>query len=185
MQGVMAGKRRFRLSVRKYQETKKPPSLIVSIKITRDLSILTVSLPRELYVSCPVDTLSALKARLDLQPLPPRWFLSSSCQSSLFLFKVQHQEKSVEVSFSLNIDEHLHWSINIRGRLLSALTSPTLAVIPSVLNSIPHALQLLTFLDSCRLCIGNSKQKLTDVVRHRESIQQGITLARIIVYWHV
>ena len=38
---------------RKYQKTnKKPPSLIVSIKLTKDLSVLTVSLPRELYVSC-------------------------------------------------------------------------------------------------------------------------------------
>ncbi len=58
--------RKFRLSVRKYQEKKKPLSLIVSIKLTKDISVLTVSFPRELYITCPVDNLSALRLVLNV-----------------------------------------------------------------------------------------------------------------------
>ena len=56
------GGRRNRLSVRKYQESKKPLSLIVTIKLTKEISVLTISLPRELYMTCPVKTLPALNS---------------------------------------------------------------------------------------------------------------------------
>ncbi len=68
---------------------------MVSIKFTKDRSVLRVSLPCELYMTCPEETLSALKASLESQPLPPQWFLSSS-GASLCVFKIQHQESAVQ-----------------------------------------------------------------------------------------
>ncbi len=170
------GGRKFRLSVRKYNEKKEPLSLIVTIELTKDLTVLKVSLPRELY--CPVETLSTLKAQLTSQPLPPQWFFSPS-GASICLFKIQHQESAVEISFSVSIDEHLQWSVTIGDRTLSPVNSPTLASVPSILGGISHVLQLFTFLDSCRPCTGNSEQKFMDVARHRESIQQGIGMTRL------
>ncbi len=63
------GGRRFRLSAKKYQEPKKPLSLVISIKLTKEISVLTIFLPRELYVTCPVYTLPSLKARLKTEGL--------------------------------------------------------------------------------------------------------------------
>lgn len=168
------GGRKFQLRVRKYQERKKPLSLIVSIKLIKDISVLTVSLPRELYITCPVDNLSALKARLECG-LPPQWFFSFS-GTSLVLFKVQHQNVAgaVEISLSLIIDEHLRWSVKVGERILSPVDNSTLASIPCILSRLSDVLNLFTFLSSCKQCIGNSEQKFMDVVQHRQSTQQGI-----------
>ena len=47
------------MHVREYQESKKPLSLIVTIKLTKEISVLTISLPRELYMTSLVKTLPA------------------------------------------------------------------------------------------------------------------------------
>ena len=166
--------RKFRLSVRKYQEKKKPLSLIVSIKLTKDISVLTVSFPRELYITCPVDNLSALKARLECG-LPSQWFLSFS-STSLVLFKVQQQNVAgaVGISLSLIIDEHLRWSVKVGERTLSPVDNPMFTSIPCILSRLADVLNLFTFLSSCKQCIGNSEQQFMDVVQHRQFTQQGM-----------
>ncbi len=166
------GGRKHQLSVRKYQERMKPLSLVVTINLTKEISVLTLSLPRELYMTCPVDTLLALKACLEVQSLPPHWFLSSS-DASLSLFKIQHQKDTTAIEVSVHIDEHLQWSITISGKNLTPVNSPALAQISSGLGSISYVMQLLALLDSCRLCTGNSEQKFLDVAKHRESTQKG------------
>ena len=134
--------RKFRLSVRKYQEKKKPLSLIVSIKLTKDISVLTVSFPRELYITCPVDNLLALKARLECG-LPSQWFLSFS-STSLVLFKVQQQNVAgaVGISLSLIIDEHLRWSVKVGERTLSPVDNPMFTSIPCILSRLADVLNL-------------------------------------------
>lgn len=169
------GGRRFRLNVCKYQEPKKPKSFIVSIKLTRGISVFPISLPRELYLACPVSTLAVLKARLEEKPLLPHWFLSGST-SALSLFKIDHQHGAVEATFTVCIDEHLQWSVNISSRNFTPLNNPALASIPPVLASVSSVMQLFALLDSCRMCMGNSEQKFLDVARHRGSIQQGTTI---------
>ena len=158
------GGRKFRLRVRKYQEPKKPLSLIVSIKLTKDISILIVSFPRELYMTCPVDNLLALKARLECG-LPPQWFIHFS-DTSVALFMVQQQSvaRAVDISLSLIIDEHLRWSVKVGERMLSPVGNPTFASIPHILSRLYDVLNLLTILNSCKQCIGNSEQKFVDVV---------------------
>ena len=169
------GGRRHRLSARKYHERTKPLSLIVCIDRAKLHVSLPISLPRELYMTCPVGSLSALKARFETQSLPAQWFLSSS-YSSLSLFKIQHQQGNVEASCTVSIDETLQWSVSICGRTVTPMNSLALSSIPSVLNSTSCVLRLLALLDSCRLCAGNSEEKLLEVARHRESIQQGMLL---------
>ena len=117
------------------------------------MHVRDVSLPLEMYMTCPVDSLTAFKARLESR-LPPQWF-SSFSSTSLALFKVQRQNEdgAVDISLSLIIDEHLQWSIKVGERILSPVDNPTftIASISSTLGSIPHVLNLFTFLSSCRL----------------------------------
>ena len=168
------GGRKFQLRVCKYQENKKPLSLIVSIKLTKDISVLMVSFPRELYITCPVDNLPALRARLECG-LPPEWFLSFS-GTSLVLFKVHQQNVAgaVDISLSLIIDEHLRRSVKVGERILSPVSNPTFASVPFILSRLSDVLNLFTFLSSCKQCIGNSEQKFMDVVQHWQSTKQGI-----------
>ena len=74
------------LSVWKYLESKKPLSLIVTIKLTKEISVLTISLPREMHITCPVETLPALKAHLKTMSLLPQWFFLSA-RASVSIFK--------------------------------------------------------------------------------------------------
>ena len=166
------GGRRNRLSVRKYQESKKPLSLIVTIKLTKEISVLTISLPRELYMTCPVKTLPALKARLETMSLPPQWFLLSA-SGLLSIFKCQHQGRAVEVFCTVNIDEQLLLECQYPWQELTPVNSFTPAYLPSVLSSISCMSQILALLDSCRLCIGNSEKRYLEVARHQQSIHQG------------
>ena len=123
------------MHVQKYQESKKPLSLIVTIKLTKEISVLTISLPGELYMTCPVKTLPALKAHFETMSLPPQWFLLSG-SASVSVFKCQNQDRAVEDFCTINIDEQLYWSINIHSRNLTPVNSLTLAYLPSVLISI-------------------------------------------------
>ena len=53
---------------------------IVTIKLTKEISVLTISLPRGLnmtMMTCQVKTLPALKAHFETTSLPPKWFLLS------------------------------------------------------------------------------------------------------------
>lgn len=168
---VMGGRKHL-LSVRKYQERRKPYPLVVSIKLTREISVLTLSVPRELYMTCQVDTLLALKARLGVHSLPPCWFQSSS-DGSLSLFKIRQQKYATTVEVSVHIDEHLRWRINILDKSLSPLNSPVLAHISPVLSSVSYVMELISLLESCRLCIGNHEQKFLDVAKHRQALQKG------------
>ena len=126
-------------------------------------------------MSCPVDTLPALMAQLEVQFLPPQWFLLSA-DSSLSLFKVARQQvcSSTKVAIAIQVDEHRQWSLAICGKVLAPASSATFAQIPQVLGSMPCIFQLLNLLESTRLCVGNSEQRFLDVVRCRESITQGI-----------
>lgn len=139
------GGRKFRLRVHKYQEKKKPLSLIVSIKLTKDISVLTVSFPREVNITCPVDNLLALKARLECG-LPPQWFFSFF-GTSLVQFMVQQQNMAgtAEISLALTIDEHLRWSVKVGERILSPVDNPMLRSNPCILSRLSDVLNLFTF----------------------------------------
>ena len=171
------GGRKFLRKKRKYLE-KKPLSLIVSIKLTSGISVLTtVSIPRELYITSPISTLSALKARLQTFILPQQWFFSLS-NSSLALFKIHHSEcqgRPIEVSASITVNKYLQWSVHIGERRISQADTPALASIPSTLGSISHVLHLFHLLDSSRRCIGNSDDQFMEIIRYRQATEEGIT----------
>ncbi len=154
-----------------------PCMSLVSIKLTKNISVLRVSLPRELYMTCPVGTLSALKACLESQPLPPQWFLSSS-GAYLGVFKVQHQESAVEISFSVSIDEHLQWSITIGDRTLSPVNSGHLLRFHPSLVAFPMCCSFSQFWIHAHHA--RSEQKFMDDARSiNQSIQQGIGMIHL------
>ena len=182
LSSVNMGRRKLRLRVCKYGERRHSESekeeksqLIVSIELTSKISVLRVSLPREMYLVCPVDTLPALGARLKCQRLPPQWYISDALPSSLRVFKMHEEAGVPEISCTIECHEDLYWSVNIMGKKLDPATSQELAAnFAATLQSVPELMRVLAFMDSCRLCIGNSEQKFIDVVKHHEVVQQGI-----------
>ena len=105
LSSVNMGRRKLRLRVCKYGERRHSESekeeksqLIVSIELTSKISVLRVSLPREMYLACPVGTLPALGARLKCQRLPPQWYISDSLPSSLRVFKMHEEAGVPEIS---------------------------------------------------------------------------------------
>ena len=177
------GGRKFLRKRRKYLE-EKPRSLIVSIRLRSGISVsTTVSIPRELYISSPISTLSALKARLQTFVLPQQWFFSIS-DSSLSLFKIRHhsecQDRPVEVSVSIAVNKYLQWSIHIGDRRISQADTPSLAPLPSTLGSISHVLHLFHLLDSSRRCIGNSDDQFMELIQYRQATEEGACIYTIL-----
>ena len=63
-------------------------------------------------------------------------------------------------------------STSTAGTSLQCMNSPTLAHLPSILNSISCMSQILALLDSCQLCVENSG-KFLEVARHQQCLHQG------------
>ena len=123
--------RRFRLSVhRKNEERKKYAcrALPVSIELTKEVMVFrvsislvllkyVVSLPIGIYLSTPVMSPQALRARLEAKALPPTWVVvppSSPTIESLVLCKLRYDSSHsiANVFFTVTINcilsMHLH-----------------------------------------------------------------------------
>ena len=122
---------------------------------------LTVSLPKELYVSGSVHTLPALKTRLNTHPLTPNWFLTSAT-SSLSVFKIEPHDRAVKVTFTICIDDCFQWSVSFLDKILTSSNCPTLSTTPSHLDSVSSVMTLSNLLDTCHLCTGNQERALLD-----------------------
>ena len=69
-------------------------NLIVSIQLTNKISVIPVSIPCELYMASPVETLHALRGHLQSQSLPPQWYFSDA-SSTLLMFKTCEEATGV------------------------------------------------------------------------------------------
>ena len=77
--------RRFRLSVHRKNEERTCKALPVSIELTREVMVFWVSIPLillkyvvsfSIYLSSPVVSPQALRARLQTRALPPSWVIA-------------------------------------------------------------------------------------------------------------
>ena len=158
-----------------HKKPRESRNLIVSIQLTNKISVLPVSVPHELYMACPVETLHALRGHLRSQSLPPQWYFSDA-SSTLLLFKTCEEAAGIADALHCSIEchENLSWNVDVFGKKLDPATSPLLASqFSTALRSVLDVMKVIAFIDSCKLCVGNGEQRFLDVIQHREAIQQG------------
>ena len=144
--------RRHGLKV-KYQNSK---SRQLDVSTSTTATVLPISLPLEL---CNVDTLPALQAQLEHLSLPAQWFSSPVSESIHQLFKIN--ASAAQVSLSVQINSQLNWTaVTVAGNNISAdFFSQSEFDADTKLVSSQQALHLLSYLDKCQLCIGNTDEK--------------------------
>lgn len=186
----MPGWRKFRLSVHRKNEERKRWKPKMVVKIPRELlgspttlpvSIplcslpapenLIVSLPVSAYISSEVETSQALYTRLARIDLPQSWYLAAS--NPLTLCKVRLHPNSA-VNFTLTISEHLLWTISVFTRTIDYDAIPSAASLSLTLTNVDMVIRVLKYFDSCRLCSGNSEDKLLSVWDYKSKTSHGV-----------
>ena len=179
--------RRFRLSVHRKNEERTCKALPVSIELTREVMVFrvsiplillkyVVSLPISIYLSSPVVSPQALRARLQTRALPPSWVIApASTMDSLVLCKLRYDSSHsiADVLFIITINCHLGWHVMLCGSCVDLTKNEFLSSLPRSICSFVNLVHILESLDSCRICIGNSEDKFLNVVRHRNSTPKG------------
>ena len=182
------GRRKFRLSVHRKNEERKTYAL-ATLPISIDLShvaVFEVSIPRHLVelpclsVSLPLPSFTTgdapsiccLLDRLLRVGLPPHWVNatnSSAPAHQLTLCKLQQQQAAlpVSVTFTLTISLSFQWSLSLVHRNMDGIRDGVLAGTPPSLRTVDHVLQLLSTLDSTKICIGNPEQRFLEAASHR------------------
>ncbi len=179
------GRRKFRLSVhRKNQERKKydvatlPISIDLSHIVVFQVSIprhlveaprLSLSLPLSSFTTGDAPSVQSLLNRLLMIELPPHWVAATESGPlihQLNLCKLRQQQAAVPVSviFTLAIGESFPWNLN---RNIGGLRDRVLAGTPPSLRTVHHVLQLLSTLDSSKICVGTPEVRFLEVASHR------------------
>ena len=191
-EGIMPG-RKFRLSVhRKNEERKKwkpkrvvkisvknyqrSPSLVVSIPLSSlpEPDGYNVSLPLSAYTSHQVDSVETLNTRLKRIDLPQLWFVATS--NPLTLCKTRPQPTpaiAADVNFTITINEQFEWTLSVFKNSHVQLDAFASIPVPVLMRNIDVVLHLITFLDACKLCHGNSNENMIEVWRYRSRTSHG------------
>lgn len=116
------------------------------------------------YLPSRVTSVSTLQERMmRLRALPEGW-ASSIVSGQLILVKICPGPQA-ELLFMLSISHDFTWIARQGSNMLSG---DVLAGAPSFLQSVEDVTSTLSQLDHCKLCIGNSDEKFSDLIAWRE-----------------
>ncbi len=182
------GRRKFTLSVhRKNQERKKydVTTLPISMDLTH-IEVFQVSIPRHLVeaprlsLSLPLSSfttgdapsIQSLLNRLLRIELLPHWVTATESgplihQLTLCKLRQQQVADPVSVIFTLAIGESFQWNLMFVHHNIDGLRDRVLAGTPPSLRTVHHVLQLLSRLDSSKICVGNPEERFLEVASHR------------------
>ena len=140
----------------------------VSKPLASTTTVLPISLPVELYFSSNVDTLSALQTQLEHLSLPAQWFSTPASDSIHQLFKLN--ASAAQVSLSVQINSQLNWTVTVAGNNISAdFFSQSEFDADTKLASSQQIVRLLSHLDKCQLCIGNTDEKFSEIIKQNDT----------------
>ena len=141
-----------------FKQTVEEPSLTVTIpRNLITISSFKISFPVSVDREGSISSVDQLYSWLASFPLPKSWIFASSKPFILSKMCVKPQTTQADVLFSLSIDDRLEWSSSLQN--------------VSLLRKVPHALNstsavtapvhdLLNFVDTSKICNGNSEQRL-------------------------
>lgn len=119
----------------------------------------------------PVTDLTHLRKFLGGQSLPDGWteYSNSTTEGTLVLIKLSINLPllSADATFLVKVDGDLRWTLSCHGTLVEVDQCQVLSSVPRQLNSAGALLNLLTTLQWCGLCRGNSVTDFQQLVSAR------------------
>ena len=179
------GNRKFRLSChRKNEERKKYRSRVTSLPASLDLSVpksslsspiqsssspLVVSLPLSSYTDSTAQSIVQLLDRVMKIVLPPKWTnVTDSLHSidHISLCKLLERPSCpARLLFTVTVTSTFQWTVHVASDKKS-FQNELISSLPPALTSVSHVLQLLSLLDSAKVCPGNPEKKFLENVSH-------------------
>lgn len=102
------------------------------------------------------------------------WFDFSDSQcAQIDLCKIRRQP-TFAVSFRLTIYSDFKWELTHLGRIIEP-THHTLASIPQLLVTIEQVMSLVSLVDRCQICTGNTEDTYIESVKSSETTLAGTT----------
>ena len=155
------------------------------------VSVLKISIPREVYIETPAESLPVLQHRLVAHSILPQgayselivlmnnicmyatigWFdVTANIDDGPLLLSMIAADDNSEiptVSRTLVVQQDFSWAVHVEGKQLN-YHAPQLSTMPQLVVSIANIRDVITYLDSCTLCCGNEDDKYTALVEPRK-----------------
>ena len=155
------GRKKFHLVVRKNGERKRytkfsPPSMIVSI-------------PKAQLPACDLPSL-AFQLR---DELPKAWSLTTSSRKDdekIILYSLETSSLNPILRYSITIRECFTWYVSAFGCNISPQSCRVLCDTHDKLNTLSKVKKLMSVIDCCKVCEGNSDAKFMEVAKRRDGI---------------
>ena len=142
---------------------------------------LVVSVPHSICTDTSVSSVSCLLGRLQRIGLPCHWInatkVSCSTLDNMTLCKLSTlTSHSVAVMFTVTVSSMFHWTVSVATNISRFLDNKgILSSLPRTFSSVCHIFQLLTLLESTKLCPSNPEQKfLNSASQLQQSSSSGM-----------
>lgn len=156
------GREKFRLVARKNAERKKyavATSLVVSINRAK----------------LPAPNLSLLETQLStFDVLPSSWTVTISMDEEagrkIFLCCLETGRETPIIKYSFTIRENFTWFLRVFANCVVPKFCCVLSNAPDVLDSIDKVMQIISIVEHCKICEGNSDDRFMEVAKRREGV---------------
>ena len=173
------GGRKLRLSThRKNAERTRQKKTLEEAGTAVDTT-LSISLPLATYCEGIMTSLGDLTLRLTkCSCLPSSWIVAST--NPLLLCKLTIHQGEIpstraSLSLSLSVHEDFGWSASVANKPLTSFLCRLLSNVPDRLASVSAVCQLVSTLDTAKLCCGNDEPMFLEQWRHRGLTLHGST----------
>ena len=159
------GRRKLRFDVQKNSERRRRLCKAVTCALTIP-NVFSIRLPiATAYLPSRVSSLGMLHERVTkLRALPAGW-TSSIISGQLVLVKFWSGQVPT-VLYMVTIMDDFAWTVR-RGENMVSKKGDVFTGAPCLLQSVESITDVLSRLDHCKLCIGNSDEKFSDLIAWR------------------
>ena len=77
----------------------------------------------------------------------------------LVFCRLETKQSTLTASFSLHVQDNFQWHLSVHGQQLQTISCPLVEQLPSTLKSIANIEQVLTLVNSAKVCEGNPDEK--------------------------
>ena len=185
------GKRKLRFYQTKNYERKKY-GLKVKIPLTLlPPADLVLHLPITAFLSSEAKNADVLFTRLSaVRALPTGWIIpehsTRSPNTSFILCKLQQHPPALTPSFIFTIvfNAQCKWKLTVGSFEVTGNSSNLLSQVPPVLSNVKAVIELISLLDSSKLCEGNNDDKFIDLMHNKGTLKdQHGKLVHVLTVW--
>ena len=159
------GRRKLRFDSRKNFERRKLRRAVTPSEDFTCTSEIVVRLPITSYESSQVTSIDKLQEKMQrLKACPAGWTstVMSESETNLVFCKLYYTESNVAVQYMLKISSDFTWTVK-KGQIVIPTRCSIFSDIALEMNTVKSVIEILTLLDTSKLCCGNNDEKFMEL----------------------